>query len=330
MLRQALACVVASGGASVPAMEQRLGGSTNRFPTLGQRMKLSRRLAARRWEARLSPRRLVKATAMLVALYVYRPARDLWRTIGRRHPVRVFNFHRVTTLCRDGMTIAPSDFAERARYLARSHDVVTLERAIELVRGGARLSRPVAVITFDDAYRSVHEHARPTLNTLGLPAACFVSTDLPDTERRFAHDESSPVREYLDVMSWSELAELKAQGWSFGTHTATHARLSECTGDVLIREIEGPIAVLRERLGVDAKVLAYPFGAPGDLSTEALDAARRAGQSTVFANFGGENPTGTTAMLLHRFDLGGDHDALGWRCMAHGVDLRRWRSLWPA
>ena len=327
VLRDALDAI-ASGDAT--GRVQTAGGATHRFPTLHQRMALASRLGWRRWRTRLAPRRVIKTGAMAVALFAYRPARDALRTLMRRHPVRAFNFHRVTTLCRDGMTITPRAFAECMRYLARTHDIVSLERAVELVRSGARLSRPAAVVTFDDAYRSVFKHALPTLAALQVPATCFVSTDLVGTDRRFDHDDPCVMRRYFDVMDWGELATLKTAGWSFGTHTANHVRLSESSGATLVREIEAPIAALREQLGVSAQVLAYPFGGRGDISDVALDAVRRAGQSTVFSNFGGENETGSTEFVLRRFDVGGDHEPLAWRCMVRGIDLRRWKRLWPA
>jgi methionyl-tRNA formyltransferase/peptidoglycan/xylan/chitin deacetylase (PgdA/CDA1 family) len=305
------------------------GGKTNRFPTLRQRASLGWKLKSRRLRKRAAPRRTAKESAMAFALYVVRPLRDRIRKARRQHPVRVFTFHRITTLCRDGMTVSPAVFREQVEYVARHHDIVTLERGVELIRSGARLSRPAAVLTFDDAYRSVFTAARPVLADVGAPGCCFVSTALAGTDRRFAHDESNVVRPYLDVMSWAELETLKGEGWSFGPHTATHARLSECRGEQLVAEIEQPRRELQQRLQIDAAVLAYPFGRATDISDEALDVARRAGHTTVFSNFGGENSTGTQAFVLNRVDIGGDHDELAWKNAVHGIDLGRWRDLWP-
>lgn len=327
LLREALQAL-ARGEA--PARPQPPGGSTHRFPTLGQRMALGRRLTFRRLRRGLAPRALAKRAAMAAALYLYRPLRDLARTVRRRHPVRVFTFHRVTTLCRDGMTVSPALFREQVAYVAHRHVVVSLERGLELIRQGARLGRPHCVITFDDGYRSVCEEARPVLAAAGVPGCCFVSTDLVGTDRRFAHDDGSPVRPWLEVMDWSDIGRLRDAGWSVGNHTAGHARLSACTGDVLRREVGEPRRALRERLGIDATVLAYPFGQAADISDEALRVAAEQGHTTVFHNRGGENATGTGALLLARIDLGGDHARLAWKNLSHGIHLGHWRSLWLA
>lgn len=306
------------------------GGKANRAPTLGQRISLARDLTGRRVRRRLMPRRLAKDAATIIALYLYRPFRDVVRTVRRRHPVRIFTFHRVTTLCRDGMTLTPIQFTQQVDYLARHHRIVELEEGIRLVRSGARLSRPVAVLTFDDAYRSVYTTARPVLSQRRLPATCFVSTDLVGTDRRFEHDATSGVQQQLPVMDWSELADLQNLGWTLGAHTANHVRLSSCPEDSLRYEIEEPRRALRAKLSSEAAVLAFPFGGPDDISTSALEVARAAGHTTVLADYDGENQTGDSSFVLGRFDIGGDRSKLSWKALAHGLDLGQWRHLWPA
>jgi folate-dependent phosphoribosylglycinamide formyltransferase PurN len=163
VFRQALAAVIRGDASSRP---QPTGGATHRFPTMSQRWKLSLRLASRRLRRRLAPRRLSKAAAMSASLYLYRPLRDVVRSLRRRHPVRVFTFHRVTWLCRDGMTVDPAAFRRQVAYIARHHDIVSLERDVALIREGARLqfgvtrSRRVqpAVAHFDDTVRVARIH----------------------------------------------------------------------------------------------------------------------------------------------------------------------------
>lgn len=310
------------------ATPQPPGGRTFRFPTLRQRAALAWRLLTRGAARALAPRRLVKLASYLSMFYLFRPLRDLWRGVTGRHPVRVFTFHRISHLCRDGMTISPENLRRQIAYLRRHHDVVTIEQALELIANRARLRRPVAVLTFDDAYRSVYDVARPLLADLGLPACCFVSSDVVGPGRGFAHDASSPVRRYLEVMTWPQLRELRAGGWSIGGHSASHRRLSECDRHTLEQEIVGPLAVLRERLGIERPPLAYPFGGADDLSPAAWSIARMSGYRACFSNFGGENFPGDDLFRLKRIEIGGDHPTITWMCRVHGIDLGRWRSVW--
>jgi peptidoglycan/xylan/chitin deacetylase (PgdA/CDA1 family) len=323
VLRRALEQVAAG---DVTGRPQEPGGTTFRMPTLRVRMTL----AFRRWATRV-PRRLgspafvAKSVARWSALAVVRPVRDLWRRLARTHRVRVFTFHRVTDLCRDGMTVPPSLFRRQVAYIRRFHDVVSLERALELLEQGARLHRPVAVLTFDDGYASVWERARPVLERERLPGCCFVSTALIDTDRRFEHDADSIVRPFLGTMTWTQVAELRRSGWTIGAHTANHVRLSECHDGCLRRELDEPLQALRQRVGMEGVTLAYPFGQPGDMSEEALEAARRAGYRACFSDFGGDNLPGAGSFAYRRIDIGGAHATLAWKVMVHGFDFRGWR-----
>lgn len=309
-----------------PRARQPPGGRTHRFPTLRQRFALWRNLALRRARRRLaSPLYPVKIVAVAASLAVVRPLRDLWRTLRGTHPVRVFTFHRVTDLCRDGMTVPPDVFERQLAYLCRRHEVVGLDAALRLLASGARLRRPAAALTFDDGYRSVYDAAWPLMQRLGVPGTCFVSTGLVATTRRFEHDAASPVREHLGVMDWDQLAVLRDAGWQVGGHTASHARLAHCDEAALHAELDEPVRALRGRLGVTAPALAYPFGGPEDITPDGIRVARDAGYRACFSDYGGENFGGDDLFALRRIELGGDHDTLAWRAAVHGIDLRRWR-----
>ena len=275
-------------------------------------------------------RRLAKAAVLAVAIGLFRPIRDRWRTLRRRHPVRVFTFQRVTAICRDKVTVTPDGFRERIEYIARHHDVVDLDTALRAIEENRPLRRPLAVITFDDGYQSVFEHARPTLAERGLPASCFVATGYVGTDKRFAHDAASPVRQSLSVMGWTDLGALHASGWTIGAHTATHQRLSACSAEAYATEIDAPLATLRDRLGLEEVAIAYPFGGRADINARARSAVHDAGYRACFSNYGGENFPGDPLLELKRFNIGGDMDSLAWRARVHGIDLRLALATWGA
>lgn len=323
MLRKALSAIAAG---EAPRVEQGPSGRTFRQPTLTQRAYLALRLRLRALRRLGDPRFVARTALTLPWLLVVRPVRDLIRTLRGRHPVRVFTFHRVTDLCRDGMTVPLGVLRRQVAYVKRHHEVVNLERAVALATGDTRLTRPVAALSFDDGYRSVFERARPLLAEAGVPGCCFVSTDLLGTDRRFEHDANSPVREHLHLMSWEELGTLCREGWSVGGHSATHPRLSECSGDSLREELSRPLASLRERLGLDGVAMAYPFGGPDDTTDDTVHLARELGYRACFSDFGGENFPGSAPFELCRIELGGDHDELAWRARVHGLDFGAWTS----
>lgn len=311
---------------SLEGVPQSEGGTTFRSPLVSHRMRLGTRLLGRRLRRSLAPRVLGKRLAAIGILGVVRPVRDAIRTLRGAHPVRVFNFHRVTDLCRDGMTVSPAVFAEQIRYLQRRHSVVSLEEALQAIRERRRLRRPLAVITFDDAYRSVFTHAAPILRDRSAVATCFTSTGLVGTSRRFDHDVDSPVREYLDVMSWEEIEALRSEGWSVGAHTVNHARLSACDPDQLRAELADSKSELARRFALEDVALAYPFGTRADITPAGRALARELGYGSCFGNYGGENATGADPFMLCRIDLGANHDRLMWKLYANGFDLGKVRE----
>jgi peptidoglycan/xylan/chitin deacetylase (PgdA/CDA1 family) len=72
-------------------------------------------------------------------------------------------------------------FRRQVTYLANYFDVVSLSEAIERM-GNVRISRPTAVITFDDGYQNNYSIAFPILRAVNLPATIFLTTGLIDTE----------------------------------------------------------------------------------------------------------------------------------------------------
>jgi glycosyltransferase involved in cell wall biosynthesis/folate-dependent phosphoribosylglycinamide formyltransferase PurN len=306
----------------VRAVPQRPGGRTNRFPTIRQEFSLWRRLTWHRVRSRCEdPLAILKISFTTLWLAIYRPIRDLVRTALGRHPVRIFTYHRVTNLCRDGMTVAPSVFHEQIEYLSRHHTVMDLDSALDKLSAGAVLRKPVAAITFDDGYRSVNTAARVSMSEFGVTGTCFVCTATTGTDLRFSHDETSVVRDRLDVMNWRELTGLMSAGWTVGGHTASHRRMSSLAEDEFDREVREPVAILGSQLGVTRPAMAYPYGGKNDCTAEGIEAVKAAGYSTLLSDYGGENYPGDDPFTLKRIDLGGDHEPLMWKAAAHGLDL---------
>lgn len=301
----------------------------HRWPTGIARAKAELRLRARRLARRIAdPNWLLKSLAAVIILALVAPVRAVWRTIRRRHAVHVFTFHRVSDLCRDGMTISPRVFRRQVAAIRRSHRIVTIDEAVALHREGARLARPVAAITFDDAYRSVVDEAAPVLAAAGVTGAVFVSTGVVGREARFAHDDSSRVRPHLPPMEWRDLDALHAAGWSIGAHTITHPRLSRCDGPTLERELGEPITLIAERFGPNAVPFAYPFGGTEDITAFARRLVEGVGYSVCLSDFGGENIPPGDPFRMRRIELGGDHATLAWRVRVQGLDLQNWRPRW--
>lgn len=70
----------------------------------------------------------------------------------------------------------PARLAAQLDFLRTYYRVARLDSLCD----GSSLDRPTVVITFDDGFRSVYEHALPLLLARNLPATCYLVTDLID------------------------------------------------------------------------------------------------------------------------------------------------------
>lgn len=81
----------------------------------------------------------------------------------------------------------------------------------------------------------------------------------PDEERQFG------------LMDWSELVQLSRSSLvTIGSHTQTHVDLPQVDDETLEHELAASRAVLREKLGCDARHFAYPNGSHDQRSADAV------------------------------------------------------------
>ncbi len=74
------------------------------------------------------------------------------------------------------VAMSASVFAAQMRFLARHRRVIALDELVERVAARRELAPGTVVITFDDGYRGVLEHAAPVLARHGLPAVAYLAT----------------------------------------------------------------------------------------------------------------------------------------------------------
>jgi peptidoglycan/xylan/chitin deacetylase (PgdA/CDA1 family) len=118
-------------------------------------------------------------------------------------------------------------------------------------------SKPV-VLTFDDAFQNLWDHAIPVLEEFGFRATIFAVAGYCGRKNDWPSQISGvPL---LPLLSWSELMALTAAGFEIGAHGVRHAPLPALTKTEAEREIIGAQAILQEHLGRPISVFAYPYG----------------------------------------------------------------------
>ena len=139
-----------------------------------------------------------------------------------------------------------------------------------LSTGTAFPDRAVA-LSFDDAYESVHRHALPLLDRLGVTATVYpVTSELGGRNRWDAATGAMPE---LPLVTVGQLHELMAGGWEVGGHTHTHRALPTLAPHEVADELTASNAILEDTIGSRVSTFAYPYGRH-DASTRAAARSR--------------------------------------------------------
>jgi peptidoglycan/xylan/chitin deacetylase (PgdA/CDA1 family) len=175
----------------------------------------------------------------------------------------ILAYHAVCSTWDSPLAVTEEALAEHAAYLRRrGYRGLTVAEAERLRASGGLPPRSV-VFTFDDGYRSV-TRAAEILERHGYAGTVFAVTSFPASGAPLSwpgidHELGGATAGQLEPLSWDELAVLRDRGWEVGSHTVTHALLTEVDDARLAAELADSRRAIAERLGACA-TLAYPYG----------------------------------------------------------------------
>ena len=115
------------------------------------------------------------------------------------------------------------------------------------------------VLTFDDGFRNVYEHALPVLQSHGFPATVFLVTDYCEKTNSWPGQTVTIERESL--LAWREIQEMSRAGISFGSHTRTHPDLRKLSIEEAEEELASSKKAIADATGLPVDTFAYPYGA---------------------------------------------------------------------
>ena len=192
------------------------------------------------------------------------------------------------------LTVAPRKFARDMRALKRwGYTAISAEDWQAWVREAKPLPLKPVLITFDDAYDDLREHAFPMLEQLGLKATVFVVTG--ELGGRNAWD-TARGHEELPLLAADALREWARRGIEFAAHSHTHADLRSLSPAEVAREAAMSKASLDDVMGKAPTSFAYPYG---DMNTE-VRAAVALEFPVAFTADPGLNILRTDLLALHR------------------------------
>ncbi len=228
-------------------------------------------------------------------------------------------FQTVPILCyhrfgpgKSKMIVSESRFAEQMAWLARNdYRVIPLSDLEAFLAGRRALPERAVVITIDDGYKTVYQHAYPILKQYGFPATVFLYTDFVGAG---------------DALTWAQMKEMTASGLvDIQAHSRTHSNLierkrgeDEAAYRARVRdEVASPRSVIEAKLPIKVRRYAFPYGDANQLVLDELDRNHYALGLTV--NPGG-NGFFSEKHMLHRTMIYGDHTLAAFKAR---VDTRR-------
>jgi hypothetical protein len=200
--------------------------------------------------------------------------------LGRlaKSSVSVLTYHRIAPRCNGvpfpTINVTPETFRAQLQGLKRSGfqfgSLSSVLDACEAAGDGGVPDLPerTVVVTFDDIYDNVFQHAWPVLQELNIPVTFFVSTAFIDSPEPFLfdpwaqqHRDAVPEEAWLPITDAHLRTMLDTGLAELGAHTDTHQdfrnRPQAFAADMAIG-----VQKLRHRYKVERLPFAFPYGIP--------------------------------------------------------------------
>jgi len=195
------------------------------------------------------------------------------------------------------LTVPPERFGRQLRLLRQmGFECRGLDAALAWVAAGQGTGRKPVVLTFDDGYEDVYRHALPLLVEERIPATMFLVA-----QRRTDEWVDWAGKEHFPLAGWDQVREMAAAGVTFGSHTLTHARLTECDDGRLRAETADSKKVIEDALGREVRHFCYPYGA---FDERVVEAVREAGYATACTTVKRAVRPGADPLRLPRINIG--------------------------
>lgn len=191
-----------------------------------------------------------------------------------------------------GLVVSPVSF-KRQMLLLRLLGYRGLSmRDLEPYLKGEKRGRVIG-ITFDDGYQNNLHNALPALKKHGFTATCYAVSGMIGGTNSWDHGRvaQKPLMTESDWRSWL------SGGMEIGSHTRTHADLSQIGVDQAQQEILISKKELESTLGCEVRHFCYPYGR---FTSEHSQMAMKAGYVTATTTRRGRVHFGDDPMTLRR------------------------------
>jgi len=169
--------------------------------------------------------------------------------------VPILCYHRFGKTCKSNLCISERTFAKQLEYLKNNgYHTIHLSDLMEFLNYKTAIPSKSVIITLDDGYRSNYKFAYPLLKRYGYTATLFIYTDFVEASR--------------NALTWNQLRELKAAGFEIGSHSISHADLTQKLPNEndqafwsrITQELINSKKLIDRELKQNTQFFAYPYG----------------------------------------------------------------------
>jgi peptidoglycan/xylan/chitin deacetylase (PgdA/CDA1 family) len=151
------------------------------------------------------------------------------------------------------------------------------------------------VLTFDDGFCDVFEHALPVLQRYQLRGILFLVSDLLGKSNEWQTKTGDVMEPLMDA---AQVREWLGAGQQLGSHTKSHLRLTQLSHSDAREQIAGSKKSLEDQFGARIDHFCYPYG---DWNKAVRDLVIEAGYKTACTSDYGINTPETSPFELNRY-----------------------------
>jgi len=208
--------------------------------------------------------------------------------------ITCFIYHRFGDSRYPSTNISVTEFRNHMTYLKENnYNVVTLNKALELLVTGKTVPEKTVVLTIDDGYKSFLENGMPLLREFGFKATLFINT------KQFGSG---------DFLSVKEIRQLINEGIEVENHSHSHAHFvnfsSEELADTFRNDLTKSEEIFMKNFGFKPRLYAWPYG---EYTPEMQKILKDEGYIAAFAQKSGVVSILSDPYALPRFPVAGSY-----------------------
>ena len=222
--------------------------------------------------------------------------------LNKSSVVSILGYHDFKERGGEAMVISAQKFREQMQFIKDSKiPVISLDDLLAWKKGMKNIPEEAFVITMDDGWVGVYQHAWPVLKEFGFPFTIYL------------------YKKYVNIggrsLNWAQIKEMMASGLcTIGSHSVSHDSMTARKGRseedytaYLQSELLDSKAFLEQNLGITCTSFAYPYG---NYNEHIRDMGLAAGYETLVTVNGSKVNWDTHLGDLGRFIIHGVNDSV--------------------